>query len=65
MQQKAKTPKPILIIFSALNISPEKKTGMKRKRFFAQSLGLRSLRYATCLICVTKYKQKNKMYNVA
>jgi len=49
-----------------LKISRPKKRGRNRNRFFAQSFGLKSLRYATVLIIIgTKYKQTHKIYNIA
>jgi hypothetical protein len=40
MQQKARKPRKSLGYSAPLKRSPEKNKGIKRKRFFAQSLGL-------------------------
>jgi len=50
MQQKATTPQLTSMILVILNISPAKKRGMNKNKFFAQSLGRKSWRYVTLLV---------------
>lgn len=43
IQQNDKNPNAMATVFSQSNKSPAKKSGMNKKRFLAQSLGLNSL----------------------